>query len=247
MTLIPLQKEFFEQISEPLICEPLFDNLSDLVFFIKNEHGQYVMVNHALARRCGKSEKAELIGKWPDEVYPSPLGAEYRSQDQHILEGGKPILNQLEMQISSSLDLCWCITTKVPLRNAQGKIMGLAGISRDLEMQGSKNKDLEGIAETISYIKKNYNKPLLIDELAKKANLSSYQYEQRMQKIFKITAGQFIQKTRIEMALWQLRESDMTILDIALDCGYADQSAFSRQFKKTIGLSPAQYRKIITK
>ncbi len=244
MNIKSFQTEFFNQLAEPFTGTNLFDQLSDIVYFIKDSEGQYVLVNQTMVDRLNLSDKSEVIGKTPDQVYPNPLGEEYRKQDEALLTNGSPILNQLELHISGSPDLCWCITSKVPLHDRNGNIIGIHGISRDLEPYTDKNKDFTGIAQAVNYIKENYRKSLMIDDLAKMANLSTYQFEQRMQKIFKLTAGQFIQKTRIEKAIWQLRETTNPILNIALDCGYADQSAFSRQFKKTIGISPAQYRKM---
>jgi AraC-like DNA-binding protein len=66
-----------------------------------------------------------------------------------------------------------------------------------------------------------------------------------MRKIFAITAGQFIQKVRMDAAVRRLRETNDSIAKIALDCGYAEQSSFTRQFKLTVGLSPARYRRML--
>ncbi len=242
-----LKSDFFKQLSENYTSEELFDQLTDTVYFIKNAEGKYIVINQTLVNRCGYKSKSEIIGKLPDEVHPEPLGVQYRSQDEQILKEGKPIHNQLELHISPNLNLCWCLTTKVPLKSSSDSIIGIAGISRDLQQHNDKNKDYTGIADVVTYIKKNYSQPLLIDDLASMAGMSTYQFEQRMQKIFKLTAGQFIQKTRIEVAVWKLQESRLPIAAIAQECGYADQSAFSRQFKKTIGISPAQYRKMMSK
>ena len=247
MSYSELQQSFFEQLFEPFTGETLFDQLTDIVFFIKNAEGQYIVVNQTLANRCGFQSKEELIGRTPEDVYPNPFGQEYRQQDQEILESGMPIINKLEIQIAPTLDLCWCLTTKVPLHGHDRSIVGLAGVSRDLKPYNKKSEDYGRIAESVTFIKEHYSEPLKVDELAEMAGLSTYQYEQRMQKIFSLTAGQFIQKTRIEAALWQLRETEHPAIHIALDCGYADQSAFSRQFKKITGLSPVRYRQIFSK
>jgi AraC-like DNA-binding protein len=47
----------------------------------------------------------------------------------------------------------------------------------------------------------------------------------------------------MEAAVQRLRDSDDAIAAIALDCGYSDQSAFTRQFRQTIGASPSEYRR----
>jgi len=82
-------------------------------------------------------------------------------------------------------------------------------------------------------------------DLARMAGLSTYQFEQRMRRIFQITPGQFIHKVRMESAVRRLRETGDPIARLAQESGYSDQSAFSRHFKQTVGLSPAQYRRSV--
>ena len=75
------------------------------------------------------------------------------------------------------------------------------------------------------------------------AGLSVYQFDQRIRSLFHLTAGQYLVKVRIDAACKQLAKSKEAIAQIALGCGYSDQSAFSRQFKQAVGISPLEYRK----
>jgi AraC-like DNA-binding protein len=50
-------------------------------------------------------------------------------------------------------------------------------------------------------------------------------------------------KVRIDAACVKLRDTPQAIAQIALDCGYSDQSAFSRQFRQTVGMPPLAYRR----
>lgn len=242
MTSTQILAELFSQLDEPFTGEALFDCLTDLVFFIKNQRGEYVVVNQTMARRCGFREKSRLIGRKADEVYPPPLGKSYRDQDESILQSGTPVLNQLELQLYPSGGPGWCLTTKLPLKDAAGRIVGLAGISQDLNVAYDQGDDYAHVAEAVGHIRSHFDRSLKVPELAAMAGLSEYQFEQRIRKIFHITAGQLIQKVRMDAAVHRLRSTDDPIVAIALGCGYSDQSSFSRQFKRTVGLSPAEYR-----
>jgi PAS domain S-box-containing protein len=239
-----LQNELFSQMERPFTGETLFDHMTDLVYFIKNSEGQYVVVNQSLVERCGYRKKQDLIGCTADQIYPSPLGESYRAQDEALLQTGKSILNQLELQLYPSGGRGWCLTHKVPIRDKAHCIIGLVGISKDLHAPIEKSEDYTPIAQTIQFIQNNYGKSFTIVNLAAMAQLSSYQFEQRIQKIFEISPKQFVQKVRMDAAVRRLNETDDPIARIALDCGYADQSTFSRQFKQTVGISPAHYRKM---
>jgi len=242
MTPAQLQNELFSQLAEPFTGEALFDCLPDLVFFIKNHNCQYVVLNQTLVERCGGREKSELIGRRADELFPGPLGESYRAQDESVLRSGTAIINQLEVHFYATGGRGWCLTNKLPLRDRNGQLIGLVGISKDLRSANERGEDYSAVAEAVRYIQQHYGEKLRVTDLAKRADLSAYQFEQRIRKLFQITAGQLIQKTRMEAAMRRLRETDDPIATVALDCGYSDQSAFTRQFRQTAGLSPSQYR-----
>jgi AraC-like DNA-binding protein len=232
MTPAQLRTELFSQLTEPLIGEALFDCLPDLVFFVKNQRSEYVVVNQTLVERCGRA----------DELFPAPLGESYRAQDETVLRSSKAILNQLELHFYATGGRGWCLTNKLPLRDAQQRVIGVVGISKDLQSANERGEDYSAVAKVVQHLQKNFADTLRVADLAGRAGLSGYQFEQRIRKIFQLTAGQLIQKTRMEAAVQRLRETNDPIATIALDCGYSDQSAFTRQFRQTVGLSPSEYR-----
>ena len=79
------------------------------------------------------------------------------------------------------------------------------------------------------------------------AGLSVYQLDQRIRSLFHVTAGQYLVKVRIDAACKSLSGSAEPIAQIALSCGYSDKSAFSRQFKQAVGISPLAYRRKISR
>jgi AraC-like DNA-binding protein len=239
-----LRAQLFSRLKEPYTGEVLFDCLTDLAFFIKNDRCQYVVVNKSLAERCGYCQKQDLVGLTADQVYPAPLGQRYRTQDEQIMRTDKPILNELELQLYPSGITGWCLTNKVPLHGPGEVVVGLVGISKDLHAPSETSEDYTPMAKTIQHIQGHFDEPLKISELAAMAGLSLYQFEQRIHRIFELTAGQFIKKVRMDAALRQLKTTDDPIVNVAMDSGYSDQSTFTRQFKQVTGLSPAQYRRI---
>ena len=243
MTPAALLNELFGQLGEPFTGEALFDSLTDLVFFIKNIRGEYVVVNQEMVQRCGRHEKSELIGRKADAVYPPPLGQSYRLQDETLLKTGEPILNQLELQLYHHGGTGWCLTNKLPLRARDGRVIGLVGISRDLQAPDEKGADFALVAKGVRHIQAHYYEPLKIAEVAALAGFSSYQFNQRIRKIFQLTAGQFIHKVRLDAAVRRLRETNDSVALIALACGYSDQSAFTRHFHQTVGLTPKEFRR----
>ncbi|WP_372717939.1 helix-turn-helix domain-containing protein [Novipirellula sp.] len=234
--------EILCQLGEPFTGEELFDHLSDCVFFIKNTEGQYLVVNLTLVDRCGVRSKQDLLGRTAEQLLRAPLGARFTDQDERVLRTGKPLLSQLELHVYPSGSVGWCMTTKLPLKKPGGTVVGLVGVSQDLRVPNNEAEEYRQIAEAIKYAKANLSAPPSVQELASIAEMSRYQLDRRMRRIFGITAGQWLMKARIDLAEGLLAESKTPIAAVALEAGYSDQSAFTRQFRVTTGLSPREYR-----
>lgn len=230
-------------IADAFFSEPLFDALPDVVFFVKDREGRYVVVNQTLVQRCGLREKAALIGRTPAEVFAHPFGQTYLAQDLAVLAGSGAIDDQLELHLYPNRDPGWCLTRKVALRDAQGCIIGLTGISRDLAMADKKNPAYRKVAAAVQMIHEQFDQPLHLAELARTANMSVAQIERYFLRIFHLTPRQMIIKTRLDAASRMLA-GQASVAEIAQACGYGDHSAFTRQFKATVGVTPTQYRQL---
>lgn len=226
-------------------AEALFDALPDVVFFIKDHHGRYARVNQTLADRCTGGDKSRLIGKKPSEVYPAPLAASYARQDELVLKTGKKVEHQLELHIYPGRKAGWCLTTKLPLRDGRGQIIGVTGISRDLNAPSDKATGFAELAAALKLMQARYHESLRIDDIARKAGLSVYQFEQRIQKLFQMSPLQLLHKLRLDEATRLLRETEASLGEIALQTGWCDQSAFTRHFSRYAGMSPGRYRAML--
>jgi AraC-like DNA-binding protein len=238
-----LRSALFASLAQPFTAEALFDRLPDVVFFIKNDRSQYVVVNQTLVERCGRRDKSELIGRCADEVFPAPLGRTYRDQDDEVLNHAHAIRDQLELHFYPTGERGWCVTNKLPLRAHDGRVVGLYGVSKDLQGPNERSEGFAQVAAAVGRIRTQYDRVLQVGDLARGAGLSVYQFEQRIRRIFHISAGQLVQKTRLEAAIEALIGSGESIAAIALRCGYSDQSAFTRKFREAVGLSPSDYRR----
>lgn len=227
-------------IADPF--ETLFDQIPDMVFFMKDREARYTVVNQTLVDRCGLGGKEDLLGKTVLDIFPAPLGEGYYEQDTEVLETGAPVTDLLELHLYERGKPGWCITTKVPIRDGDGAVTGLVGISKDLHLPADEGHGYNELAESVRYIRSHFGEALRVEELARMSSLSVYQYEQRMKRIFQVTAGQYITRIRIDAACELLRSTGQQIVDIAIECGFYDQSAFARQFKATTGLTPSRYR-----
>lgn len=223
------------------LIAPLFDAMPEVVFFIKDTEARYSLANRTLAERCGHSDAAALVGLTAEQVFPSGFGAQYTDQDRRVLSQGLHLQDQLELHLYPGRQPGWCMTRKLALRNAQGAIIGMAGTSIDLQAPEASNPAYVRLAEVDAYIRAHHARPIRLAELTAIAGLSIAQLERLCKRVFRLTPRQMIHKARLEAATQLLGEA-LPITEIALRCGYADHSAFSRQFRALTGLSPSGYR-----
>lgn len=237
-----LETELQILVEQSVHAERLFDRVPDVVYFVKDLGGRYVVVNQTLVERCGRRDKTELLGRTAKDVFPSPLGDRFFEQDRRVIASGIAITQNLELHLYPTRLEGWCLTDKVPLHGRDGSVTGLAGISRDLQSGSSEGDVFAEVAAALHHIRSDYGAKLRVDHLAELSGLSVYQLNRRLRTIFGITAGQLITKTRIDAASDMLRVGARPIAEIANACGYYDQSAFTRVFRKTVGVTPRQYR-----
>jgi len=224
--------------------EPVFDALPDVVFFVKDADARYALVNRTLASRCGFKDKAALLGKTAEDVFPRRFGRIYTAQDEGVIHVGNQMTDQLELHLYPGRQPGWCLTSKQPLRDAAGKVVGLAGISRDLKADESSHPAYSRLAAVVQFIQDNYVQPLNLKQLAVMADMSVAQLERYFHKVFHLTPRQVLLKTRLDAATALLLSHDK-VTDVAALCGYTDHSAFTRQFKATVGVTPTEYRMLL--
>jgi AraC family transcriptional regulator len=112
----------------------------------------------------------------------------------------------------------------------------------DGEVQGISGRDEKRIAGVLRRIEAHADEPLSLMELAREAGMSRYHFLRTFRHVVGLTPHQFILRTRLHHAAIALRRSQQTVLDIALDAGFADLSTFNRRFRATMGVTPSAYR-----
>jgi PAS domain S-box-containing protein len=221
----------------------LFASQYDLVFFAKDVEGRYIAVSESLMERCGLATREELIGRTVRDVFPAELAARYAMQDREVTEKGRRITERLELHLYPHRRSGWCLTSKEPLRSASGEICGLVGISRDLPTLSSAQSIPASLVSTLDSLEADVSSIRLPIDLAHRAGLSPSRFARLIKRIFRVPPSQLLAHARAAAALRLLTETDQSVGAIAHACGYYDQSAFTRAFRSTVGVSPTDIRK----
>jgi len=222
--------------------EQLFNHLPDVCFFVKDRQGRFVMGNDSFARQCGVRSENELLGMTDFDFFPIDLAGVYVRDDREVIITGRSIINRVELFVDSDGRLNWFTTTKIPLFNRSGDIVGIAGTTQDIHKAYSSIHPYKQMPQVVQFVREHFSEQIGIAELAQLVNLSVSQFQRRFKAIFHITPLQYINRIRINAACRQLRENNDTISTVAQRCGFYDHSYFTKQFVKNIGMRPKEYR-----
>jgi two-component system cell cycle sensor histidine kinase/response regulator CckA len=112
----------------------LIDNLPDAIY-VKDTETRKVIANPADLENLGCKTEAEAIGKTDFDFFPKELAEGFFADDMSVIKTGQPVINREEKVVFANGETRWLLTTKVPWRNASGKIIGLIGIGRNVTSQ----------------------------------------------------------------------------------------------------------------
>jgi AraC-like DNA-binding protein len=221
---------------------PLLDRLQDVLCWIKDGQGRFVAVNSVLAGLLGL-EKAAFVGKGDEDLHTQELASIYRRDDAEVMREGRPMLDKPELINTASGKLEWWTTSKIPLRDPSGRLIGTAGISRHLGSDAAVTERPDSFAAIICYARENIARRISVRKLGLHFNMSIATIERRIREYFGVTPQAFLFEIRMNEAGRLLNATTLTIAEIADRTGYDSPSSFTRAFRGRHGLPPGEFRR----
>lgn len=126
----------------------------------------------------------------------------------------------------------------VALRGSIAKLWSLHGLEYGMGRQLDENAKMRTVR---AYIDEYFDKSIAIDEIADLVGLNPIYLVRAFRQIYGLPPQTYQRRVRIERAKEALRKG-LTIADVAVTMGFADQSHFTRQFKAFVGTTPGVYR-----
>ncbi|QDU39888.1 Phytochrome-like protein cph1 [Maioricimonas rarisocia] len=120
-----------QQYSPQFLLDTLLGSTPDAVYF-KDRESRFIRVNQAWMRIVGATSPDEVLGRTDADFFEAPEAEEFRADEQHILETGEALLNKVEYEHWKDGRIRWVLTSKWPLHNNAGEVIGTFGISRDI-------------------------------------------------------------------------------------------------------------------
>lgn len=130
--------------------ETMMNHIPDYIY-AKDLEGRFLVANHATVTENGFREVHEIVGKTDYDIHTLDNARHFEQAERRVIETGEPIFGIEELNAVSK-DERWLMTSKVPLRDKQGKTIGIVGISRDITDRKRAERLLLGQARLLELI-----------------------------------------------------------------------------------------------
>lgn len=135
-----------ELAAERNVLRNLIDNLPDLIY-IKDRNGRYVLDNTAHSKFLGASSMDEVVGKTAFDFLPAEVAVAYAAEENATITLGETLREREEPVFYPDGSQVWHLSTRVPLRDSSGEVVGLVGIGRDITERKRAESELQRAKE----------------------------------------------------------------------------------------------------
>ena len=235
---------FTAELADTLWAIDMFDSLPDVFFYVKDRQSRWIVCNEASMRLLGVRPRHRIHGLTEHDFFPKAIADAIHADDREVIHAGRRIIGKTEVILDERGLLTWVSTNKLPLRGRSGQIVGLMGTTRILSRYEELPETYQPFRRAIDYIEENMASPISIEKLSSETRLSVSQFRKRFRSLFGIPPNEFILRTRLQRAARLLVTTEDALIKIALDCGFCDQSYFTKRFNDFFGVTPRRYRRI---
>jgi PAS domain S-box-containing protein len=223
-------------------CVATLGQLEDVYFFVKDRDRRFIHCNQSLAHLMGFTSPDQIIGKRDEDLSPEHLVNHYRQHDIKVLEEGVKIIDLVELVHQPDDTYDWFSTTKLPIRDSNGEVVAVAGVTRPLSKPDPGSTRLWPLAPAVELIARNYQRRLTVSELADSVAMSVSYFTRSFRKQFGLSPHQYITRVRLAAACELLARTDLPLSAIATRTGFYDQSHLSNALRRGSGVTSTAYR-----
>jgi diguanylate cyclase (GGDEF)-like protein/PAS domain S-box-containing protein len=150
-------------VDAAVLLNALMENVADSIYF-KDRERRLVWVSNKLVQDLGLDDASAIIGKTDEELFGDDFGQKTMVDDMGVMESGKPIVGLVESRQTPDGKTNWTSTSKLPIHNRKGEVIGLLGITREINELKQVEQDLQYLA-THDLLTSLANRFLLIDSI----------------------------------------------------------------------------------
>jgi diguanylate cyclase (GGDEF)-like protein/PAS domain S-box-containing protein len=159
--------------SERTLIRTIIDSLPDRIY-VKDLDRRFMLNNTAHITALGAASVADALGRTDHDFRPPERADRYAADDRDVMQSGRPLYNREEVTVLPSGKKGWLLSSKMPLRDAEGKIVGLVGISRDIT-------DRRRMEEALRESENRYRELSIVDDLTQLYNSRHFYFQLKIE------------------------------------------------------------------
>lgn len=243
MIMRKLQSDFLQQVGDITQILQALERIPGAMFMIKNLDSRYIYMSRALRQTINLRPDEEVVGKTDFDLFPKIIAETFRQNDLLVFNHGRTLVNEVHATGFFDHPTQWCFSSKFPLHNRKGEIIGLITINESYDKVMGDDAQLNRLLPAIEHISKHYAGNIAVAHLARVCSFSESHFMRVFKEQMKMTAYAFVEQVRMFHAIEAIKHGASSIAEIALNCGFYDHSSFVKRFKKFTGTTPMQYRR----
>ena len=132
-----------------ILLDAMLEHSADNIYF-KDTEGRFICGSHSLARWFGLLNVDALIGRTDRDFFSAEHARQAAEDEATVMRTGQPIQGKIEKETWPNGEVTWVSTSKLPLYDREGNLIGIQGISRDVTVQHRASEELSRLARTLS-------------------------------------------------------------------------------------------------
>lgn len=216
--------------------------MPNVYIFVKDADRVFVACTTPFVELMGCTAKEQILGKRDEHFSPTYLVEHYRNDDERVLREGAALVDVVELVGRRDGSYDWFSSTKTPVRDLDGRITGIIGVTRRITSRDAASDQFLSLAPAVEYICREYSRPIKVRELANQVQMSASHFNRLFVQHFAVTPYKYLMRVRIAAACDLLATTDLPIGEISGRTGFYDTSHLTNEFKRDQGVSPSDYR-----
>lgn len=224
----------------------IFDLMEESYLFMKDLDHRYCRCNEALWREFGHASEEEMLGNTDTDYFPPLVAEDYYKHDLRVIRSGQPILDDVWL-VPCRNSLRWYRINKLPVfdppdRQGDRPVIGVVGLMTPYEGAGPVPPEFDRLKPALVLANAKRGTSVTVKELAAECGYSMNQFTRVFRSLFHMRPVEFLMRLRLTRASRMLRHGDKPLAEIAVECGFYDQSSFTKAFRGHFGVTPRRFR-----
>ena len=223
----------------------LMDQLQGAMFWIKDLKGRFCWVNTAAVLLRGLRSRADLLGRTDLDINAPARANQFRYDDLYV-QAGNPIHGRIELLEINHVSQ-WFSTSKVPLFDGRGRVVGTAGLAIPVTRTDRKAGEGPIMADAIDFIDKHFHESIKNTVLARVCGMSLGNFQRQFRSTYHCSPHTYVRGLRVRLSCQALVHTGHSLAMIAEEHGFSDQSHFTKEFRRMMKETPRAYRQRLRK